>query len=116
MTRGCDRVSAMDLGTWIRNDHAALATRFEQAIVAHVPAECWRDQAGPGGSSIAALLLHTAQHEDLAISTVVQGRPPLLASWRDALGIAGAPAHAGLGEREDPELTAALDLEALTRY
>ena len=39
-----------------------------------------------------------------------------MAGWRDRLGLGPWPAPAGLGEAEDPDVTAALDLDALDAY
>lgn len=114
--KGVRESSRVDLRHWILTDHAATATRFEQAIGAHVPIERWRERAGGDGASIAWLLFHLSYHQDLALNTVVLGRPPLLAHHRDGLGLAGTAAHDGLGEAEQPEVTAALDLDGLTHY
>jgi hypothetical protein len=112
----------MDLRQWIVNEHASVATRFDRSVADVVPMERWREAAGAGGSSIAHLLFHTAHHADLAMNCVVRGDGPLLPQWRDRLGIPatpdgpGAADAAGLPEAEDPALTAALDLGALTDY
>ena len=114
--KGVRESSRVDLRHWILTDHAATATRFEQAIGAHVPVERWKERAGGDGASIAWLLFHLSYHQDLALNSVVLGRPPLLADHRDGLGLAGTAAHDGLGEAEQPEVTAALDLDGLTHY
>lgn len=112
----------MDLRRWIVGEHEAVIARFERSIVDVVPIERWREAAGAGGSSIAHLLFHTARHADLALHAVVRDEPPLLSGWRDRLGLPvarggpGASGAAGLPETEDPVLTAALDLAALTAY
>jgi hypothetical protein len=122
LTRGCatvpppGTVGPMDLRSWILAEHDALLGRFDTSIVAHVPPDRWRDGAGPGGSSIAHLMFHAAWHEDLAIGAVVAGREPLLVDRRRELGLAEIEPHRGLGETEDPQLTAALDLDALHSY
>ena len=85
-------------------DHADVRERFERGVVAHVPQERWGEHADGGGSSIAWLVLHHSYHQDLAINTVVRDHEPLLASWRDRLGIAGCSAAAGLPEAEDIDL------------
>jgi hypothetical protein len=115
LAKGCDRVPPVELRDWILSDLNGVAARFDAAVVAHVPVARWRDQPG-GGSSIAALVFHTAWHADLALTTAVLGEPPRLDTWRDAIGVAARPPYAGLGETEDPTLTALLDLEALTAY
>jgi hypothetical protein len=106
----------MELRQWIIDEHASLQARFDRAIVENVPRRQWRDQAGNGGSSIAFLVLHTAWHADLAVQTAVRGEEPVLNQWRDALGLGRRPPATALGEAEDPDVTAALDLEALTAY
>jgi hypothetical protein len=121
---GCHKVSGaaavyaggVDLREWIKGEHDGLADRFAHAIVANVPPDRWRERAGAGGSSIAWLRLHTAWHEDLAVQTAVRGREPLMVTWRHRLGLGSAPAAAGLGEAEDPQVTAAVDLDALDAY
>jgi hypothetical protein len=114
--KGVRESSRVDLRQWILADHASTRTRFEQAIEAHVPIERWKERAGGDGASIAWLLFHLSYHQDLAVSCVVLGRPPLLADHRDRLGLAGTASHDGLGEAEQPEVTAALDLNGLTHY
>ncbi|MGD9701524.1 MAG: hypothetical protein AB7Q42_23985 [Acidimicrobiia bacterium] len=119
----------MDLRTWITTDLAAVRTRFHSGIAAHVPTERWTTRltaaadTGPANdtnarpsSSISWLLFHLSYHHDLAVNTAVLGHRPLLADRRGPLGIAGAAAEAGLPEREDPEISAALDATALVDY
>jgi hypothetical protein len=110
------RCQPMDLRTWITDEHEGLRTRFDHGIVANVPPARWRERGGDGGSSIAWLLLHTAWHEDLAIQSAVQGIEPLLHTWRPGLGLGAVAPWGGLGEAEDPAITATLDLEALGSY
>jgi len=105
----------VDLRAWITAEHEGLRERFAGAIAAHVPPARWREQAG-GGSSIAWLVLHGAWHEDLAMTAAVQGQPPLMLRWRGDVGLAGVEPAGGLGEAEDPDITAALDLEAVAAY
>ena len=93
--KGVRESSRVDLRHWILTDHASTATRFEQAIGAHVPVERWKERAGGDGASIAWLLFHLSYHQDLALNSVVLGRPPLLADHRDRLGLAGIAAHDG---------------------
>jgi hypothetical protein len=106
----------VDLRTWILADHTALADRFDRAVAAHVPLDRWREHADGGGSSIAFLVFHCAWHEDLAVTTAVRGRPPLLLTWRPPLGLIGAALHEGLGEGEPHHLTADLHLASLVDY
>jgi hypothetical protein len=106
----------MDLRQWIIDEHTAAMARFEQSIAAHVPLERWTDPAGSGGASIAWLAFHTAHHEDLAVNAVLGGRPLVLAARRAALGLSEAAPEAGLGEAEQRELTAAMDLAELVPY
>jgi len=110
------RLAIVDLRGWIVDEHAAVESRFEQSVVAAVPAERWRDPAGVGGSSIAFLAFHTAYHEDLAVNGVLRGVPPVLDAHRAALGLDGAPRSLGLAEAEPEDLTAVLDLAALRSY
>jgi hypothetical protein len=106
----------MDLRRWIADEHGATLTRFEQSVVATGPLERWTDPAGSGGSSIAWLAFHTALHEDLAVNAVLRRDATVLSTHRADLGLAGVPAATGLGEAEQPELTAALHLERLAPY
>ena len=106
----------VDLRDWITSEHGATRQRFEHAIAGPVPLSHWREQAGGDGASIAWLLLHSAYHEDLAVQTVVDGRPPLLEAWRARLGLAAHAPHDGLGEHEDRSVTLAVDLDGLRAY
>lgn len=106
----------MDLRSWLLADHAGVLSRFEQGLVAHVPADRWHERAHGGGSSIAALALHLALHQDLAVTTAVRGLPPLMADHRAGLGLAARPAWAGLPESEDPDVTALVGVEPLADY
>jgi len=106
----------MDLRTWIRDEHAAVATRFEQAIVGFVSPDRWPERADGGGASIAWLLFHLSWHQDLAVNTAVRGMTPLLNHHRSALGLDGVDPWAGLGEAEQPEVTALLPLDSLRHY
>ena len=106
----------MDLRQWITEEHDSLQTRFDRAVVDNVPKDRWRERAGAGGSSIAFLVLHSAWHADLAVQTGVRGEEPVLARWRTDLGLGGTPAATALAEAEDPAITAAVDLDALTAY
>jgi hypothetical protein len=106
----------MQLRDWIVDEHAAVETRFEQSVVAVVPPERWTDPAGEGGSSIAFLAFHTAYHEDLAVSAVLRGIPPILEGHRHALGLDGAGRSLGLAEAEPAGLAGTLVLDALRAY
>jgi len=106
----------VDVRDWIATEHRSVCDRFQQSVVAHVPLERWVDPAGVGGSSIAFLSFHVAYHDDLAINGVLRGQEPLLADWRQRLGLGGLPPHVGLAEAEPAELTEALDLAQLLRY
>jgi hypothetical protein len=106
----------MDLRSWIAGEHAAVLARFEQSVVGGVPLERWTDPVGAGGASIAWLAFHTAFHEDLAVNAVLRRSTPLAHDRRAGLGLAAVPPAVGLGEAEDPSLTAALDLDALLAY
>ena len=106
----------MELRTWIVGEHAAVLARFEQSVVATVPLERWTDPVGDGGSSIAWLAFHTAVHEDLAVNAVLRRDDTVLTTWRDELGLGTVPPSAGLGEAEQPALTAAIRLDRLPAY
>ena len=106
----------MDLTAWITAEHDAVLGRFEQSVVDAVPLERWKDPAGTGGSSLAWLAFHTAYHEDLAVNAVLGSAPTVLAAAREDLGLAGCDPARGLGETEDPAVSAALDLDALVAY
>lgn len=106
----------MYLRDWIIDEHAAALARFEQSVVAVVPIERWTDPVGAGGSSIAWLAFHTAFHEDLAVNAVLRRRDTMLRTRRTELGLDAVPGSVGLGEAEQPDLTAALQLDALPRY
>lgn len=106
----------MDLQAWLLGTHGDLRQRLERAVIAQVPAERWTEQADAGGSSIAWLLLHLARHQDLALTTVIRNKPPLFLAHAADLGLADAPTSSGLGEREQPDVSAALPPDALTAY
>jgi hypothetical protein len=106
----------MDLFSWIASDHASILPRFQGSVAAHVPRQRWREQVDGGGASIAYLLFHCSYHEDLAVTTAVRGEPPLRQAWDGRLGLTRQPPGGGLGEAEQPALTAELDLEALVAY
>jgi hypothetical protein len=109
-------VDPVDLRTWITVEHATAQDRFDQHVAARVPVERWKERVGDEGSSIAWLRFHTAWHEDLAIQSVLRGQEPLLAVWRERLGLEGIAPHEGLGEAEVPDVTARLDAEAAGAY
>jgi hypothetical protein len=106
----------MDLRHWIVTEHDGVRARFVQSVRDMVPVERWKDRPGDGGSSIAYLVFHTASHQDVALSSVVDGRPPLRLEWATRLGLDGVPADQGLGETEVTDLTDALVLEHLDAY
>ena len=110
------QTAGMDLRGWITGEHAAVAARFGQSVVATVPLERWGETGGAGGSSIAFLTFHVAYHEDVAVNAVLRGGPPVLDTWRDELGIADLDGHIGLAEAEPAELTATLDMDRLLHY
>lgn len=108
----------MNLQQWIATDHASILTRFDNAIVAHVPPDAWKT-SGPATApspSIAWLLFHMSYHQDLALNTAIRNHPPLLAEHRHTLGVGDLPPAAGLTESEDRTVTEALDLDALRTY
>ena len=85
----------MDLRRWITAEHDAVLARFEQSVASAVPQDRWTDAVGPGGSSIAWLAFHTSYHADLAVNAVLRQDQPLLATWRDGLGLAAVPPPSG---------------------
>jgi hypothetical protein len=113
---GCEKVSPVDLRSWILADHGGLWTRLQSAVVAHVPTERWRERPGGAGASIAWLLLHVATHQDLAVQGVVRGEALVGKSWAGPLGLDDRFPAVALGEAEQPDVTARLDLDALAGY
>jgi hypothetical protein len=105
----------VELRDWILTEHDGVRARFEQSVLGVVPLDLWRERPG-GGSSIAFLVLHTAYHQDVALSSVLGGQPPLREEWASRLGLAGVPADQGLAETEPFELTDLLSLEQLDGY
>ena len=105
----------MDLRRWIADEHDGLAARWQSAVEAHVPRERWRESPG-GGASIGWLILHGAWHQDLAINGIVRDAPAIILGWRGPLGLDAVPAETGLGEAEQPAVTAMVDLDALVGY
>ncbi len=106
----------MDLQVWLLDAHTDLRRRLTSSVIDQVPAPRWHEQADGGGSSITWLLLHLARHQDLALATVIRNRAPLYLTHAPALGLAGAPTGAGLGEREQPDLSARVPADALVAY
>ncbi len=106
----------MDVHTWIANDLQSVRTKLSDSVLSVIPSQRWVEQADDGGSSIAHLVLHMARHQDLALATAIRNHPPLFVSHSLALGLAEAGPSAGLSEREDPEITAALPLGPLVGY
>ena len=106
----------MDLRTWLLDSHADLRAKIDGAVVRQVPTERWAEQVDGGGSSIAWLLLHLARHHDLALTTVVRDHAPLYLAHRAHLGLDGTAPGAGLTERDDHAISAAVDPQALVAY
>ncbi len=107
----------MDLTEWLVADLAAVRARWSNAIAAHVPEDRWIERADGGGSSIAALLLHVAVHQDLAGRSAIRGLPPLFTDRAEALGLGPSTTPlASLQEAEDPTVTGSLDLAAVQAY
>ncbi len=106
----------MNVHTWIANDLASVQSKLNDSVLIAVPRQKWLEHADDGGSSIAHLLLHVARHQDLAVTTAIRDHPPLFAAHRGALGLADEAPFAGLPEREDPAVTAAVALDPLLTY
>jgi hypothetical protein len=106
----------VDVHTWIVSDLEGVRTKLADSVLSVVPMQRWVEHVDDGGSSIAHLLLHMARHQDLAINTAIRDHAPLFASHAAALGLDGAAPHVGLSEREDPAITAGLDLQSLSRF
>jgi DinB superfamily len=106
----------MDLRAFLHDAHGDLCTRLFRQVIDIVPADRWHEQVDGGGSSLAWVLLHLTRHQDLAVSTAVRNHPPLYLAHRDALGLSGAPASAGIGEREDRDVSTAVAPPALRAY
>ena len=106
----------MDLTAFLVDAHADLSMRLQGAVVRQVPQDRWHEQADGGGSSIASLLLHIARHHDLALTTVIQGRPPRFVDHRGALGLEGFDPGAALSEKEDPTVTMTVAPTPLLAY
>ena len=111
----------VDLRSWIAADLTDLTERFDRQIVGPVPTERWRESLADESSrrstpTIAGMLLHCSYHHDLAVSTAVLDREPLMVEWRDRLGLASFAPEIGIAEAEAAEAVDALDLEALAAY
>ncbi len=106
----------MDLQAWLLDANGDLRRRLFGAVINQVPTERWSEQADGGGSSITWLLLHLARHQDLALTTVIRNKPPHYLSRAAALGLADMPTSSGLGEREQPSVTALVSPDALVDY
>jgi hypothetical protein len=106
----------MDLQQFLLDAHADLRSRLFDSVIERVPTGQWHDQADGGGSSLAWLVLHMARHHDLAHTTVIRNKPPVFLAHRDSLGLADAGPAAGLSEREDPAVSAAVSPDPLVAY
>lgn len=106
----------MDLRIWLLDAHADLRGRLFGSVVNHVPIDRWHEQADGGGSSLTWLLLHLARHHDLALHTAIRDHAPRFTEHAEALGLAGAGAAAGLPEREDRAVAAAVAPDPLLDY
>jgi hypothetical protein len=106
----------MDLRTFLLDAHGELRSKLEDSVMRVVPEERWTELADGGGSSVAWLLLHLARHHDLALTTCIRDHPPLFEARRDALGLTGSGPGAGMTEREDRDVTLAVDRTALRAF
>ena len=90
----------MDLRGWIVTEHDGVRSRFVQSVRDVVPLERWKERPGDGGSSIAYLVFHTASHQDVALSSVIDGRAPLASSGQsDWVSTARPPTSASVRRR-----------------
>lgn len=105
---------AMDVREWIRADLQAVRDRLERGVVQVIPAARAHERVA-GGVAPVAVMWHTARHHDVAVHRIVRGAPEVLDDWAGRVGIA-ADTWRGLAEREDAELTASLDAEAVGAY
>jgi hypothetical protein len=106
----------MDVHTWIANDLHSMRAKLTESVLSVVPKQRWVEHADNGGSSIAHLLLHVARHQDLAVTTAIRNLAPLFVAHREGLGLDNAPSSAGLPEREDPTISAAVPIDPLLKY
>ena len=124
VSEGCATVSSattvagVDLRSWLLDAHRDMRARLDGAVLARVPPQRWSEQADGGGSSITWLVLHLVRHHDLALHSAVRNRPPLFAQHVESLGLdpASVSTGAGLTEREDEVVSAALRPDALVQY
>lgn len=106
----------MDLHQWMLNDLAAVRAKLLDSVVAMIPTDRWLEQVDGGGSTVTHLLLHVARHQDLAITSVIRNHDARYLDHRDELGLADAPAGAGLSEREDLDISRQVSPDALLSY
>jgi hypothetical protein len=105
----------MDLHSWMVNDVADVRRRLS-GVLDGVPPSRWKDPAPGDTPSIAHLALHLTRHQDLAVTTAVRDHAPRYLDHRAALGLGEHPVWAAIGETEEPDVMAALDLDALVAY
>lgn len=106
----------MDLHQWMLNDVAAVRAKLLDSVAALVPTDRWLERVDGGGSTFTHLLLHVARHQDLAVTSVIRNHDALFLAHRDALGLADAPAGAGLSESEDLDISRQVTPDALLAF
>ena len=107
---------AVDLRTWIADEHSSLWGRLHDSVIARVPTPRWTEHPDHGGSCLAQLLFHVSLHADTALHAVVLEQAPLIQIWRDRLGLTHLGPHQGMPEAEDPEVVAGVQVDALLDY
>jgi hypothetical protein len=77
-----------------------------------------RQSPHPAVNSIAWLVWHMARAEDLAVSRLVDRRPPLISGseWPARLGVARRDVGTGMTDDEVTDLSARIDLDGLRAY
>lgn len=108
------------LAGWVAQDLEDARARLRRGILDLVPAERLAETVDGGGIPPLYVLWHLARHHDVAVNSVLRGRPQFALDRAAALGLAGAgPTDGwwrGLSEGSDHELIALLDPAAVVAY
>jgi hypothetical protein len=107
---------AVDLITWIRQEHDGLAMRLHDWFVVDVPLDRWVERPGGLGASMAWLTLHASVHQDVAVNVAARGETPVAATHWDRLGLDGLATAAGLDEHDLLEFHPHVDVPAIIAY